>query len=145
MKILRAALMPALLAFCMLVDPNTRPALAQQRPPEQPDMQLDAAARREVIDTLVKRLNDAYVFPETAAKIEQALRSHAAEYEQITSAKQFAEKLTADLQAVSHDKHLRVRYSYEPISVHAGDNREPTAEEREQFHREMARINYGFN
>ena len=68
MKKFRAALMLALLAVCMLVDPNTKPVRAQQpRPPEQPDIQLDAAARREVIDTLVKRLNDAYVFPEFAA------------------------------------------------------------------------------
>ena len=111
MKKFRAALMLALLAFCMLVDPNTKPVRAQaQRPPEQPDMQLDAAARKEVIDTLVKRLNDNYVFPEVAAKMEQALRANSAAYEQITSARQFAEKLTADLQAVSRDKHLRVIY-----------------------------------
>ena len=67
-----------------------------------------------------------------------------AAYDQITSARQFAEKLTADLQAVSHDKHLRVRYSYESIPVRKDDNREPTAEEREQIRRELGRINYGF-
>jgi C-terminal processing protease CtpA/Prc len=147
MKKIRAALMLALLAFCMLVDPNTKPVRAQQpqRPPEQPDINVDAAARKEVIDTLVKRLNDSYVFPETAAKMEQALRSHASEYAQITSARQFAEKLTADLQAVSHDKHLRVRYSYESIAVRPNNsNEEPTAEEREQMRRELGRINYGF-
>ena len=113
MKKIRAVLMLALLAFCMLIDPNTKPALAQQpqRPPEPPDMQVDAAARKEAVDTLVKRLNETYVFPEVAAKMEQALRSHETEYAQITSARQFAQKLTEDLQAVSHDKHLRVRYS----------------------------------
>ena len=146
MKKIRAALMLALLAFCMLIDPNTKPVRAQQpRPPEQPDINLDAAARKEVIDTLVKRLNETYVFPETAAKMEQALRSHEAEYAQITSARQFAEKLTTDLQAVSHDKHLRVRYSYESIAVRPNnDNHEPTTEEREQMRRELGRINYGF-
>lgn len=145
MKKFRAALMLALLAFCMLVDPNTKPVRAQQpRPPEQPDMQLDAAARKEVIDTLVKRLNDAYVFPEVAAKVEQSLRSREAEYAQITSARQFAEKLTADVQAVSHDKHLRVRYSYESIPVRKDDNSELTAEERDRIRRELGRINYGF-
>ncbi|HYY98693.1 MAG TPA: S41 family peptidase [Pyrinomonadaceae bacterium] len=148
MKISRAALMLALLAFCMLADPNAVPARAQQpkgpRPPEQPDMSIDAAARREVLDTLAKRLDEAYVFPDVAAKMEQALRSHEAEYAQITSARQFAERLTADLQAVSHDKHLRVRYSHEPIPARPEGQREPSAEEREQFRREMARINYGF-
>ena len=145
MKKIRAALMLALLAFCMLVDPNTKPALAQApRPPEQPDMQLDAAARKEVVDTLVKRLNEAYVFPEVAAKLEQALRSHETEYAQITSARQFAEKLTADLRAVSHDKHLGVRYSFQPIPVRAGDDQEPTASEREQIRQQLDGINYGF-
>jgi hypothetical protein len=141
----RAALMLALLAFCMLVDPNTKPVRAQQpRPPEQQDINIDAAARKEVIDTLVKRLNESYVFPDVASKMEQALRSREAEYAQITSARQFAERLTSDLQAVSHDKHVRVRYSYESIPVRPAGPREPTAEEREQIRRELGRINYGF-
>jgi retinol-binding protein 3 len=145
MKKMRAVLALALLAFCMLADPNAPPVVAQQGPPEQPDMTLDAAARKEVVETLVKRLNESYVFPDAAAKMEQSLRSREAEYAQITSARQFAEKLTADLQAVSHDKHLRVRYSFEPIPVRAGEHdREPTAEEREQARRELSRINYGF-
>jgi len=145
MKKFRAALMLALLAFCMLIDPSTKPVRAQQpRPPEQPDMQSDAAARREVIDTLVKRLNEAYVFPEVAAKMEQALRANSAAYDQITSARQFAEKLTADLQAVSHDKHLRVRYSYDAIPVRPNGPLEPTADEMERARRELSRINYGF-
>jgi retinol-binding protein 3 len=144
MKKMRAALSLALLALCMLVDPNASPVCAQQGPPEQPDMTLDSAARKEVVETLVKRLNETYVFPEAAAKMEQALRAHTAEYEAITSARQFADELTADLQAVSHDKHLRVRYSYQPIPVRPAERREPSAEEREQIRRELGRINYGF-
>ena len=58
------------------------------------------------------------------------------EYDQITSAKQFAVKLTSDLQAVSNDKHLRVRYSHESIPER-GERREPTAEEREQRRRDL--------
>ena len=136
------------LAFCaclMLVDPADAPA-RQAPPPEQPDMTLDAAARKEVIESLFKRLNDTYIFPEVAAKMEQAVRARLAkgEYEQLTSAKKFAEKLTADVQEVSHDKHLRVRYSAQPIPERAGGPREPSAEEREQFRREMSRLNYGF-
>jgi retinol-binding protein 3 len=135
------------IAFCaclMLGDPAAAPA--RQAPPEQPDMTVDAAARKEVIENLIKRLNEAYIFPDTAAKMEQAVRARLAkgEYEQLTSAKKFAEKLTADVQEVSHDKHLRVRYSAQPIPERTGGPREPTAEEQAQFRREMARINYGF-
>ena len=133
----------ALCACFMLVDPAAAPA---QQPPEQPDLTVDAAARKEVIDNLLKRLNDSYIFPDTAAKMEQAVRDRLArgEYDQLTSAKKFAEKLTADVQEVSHDKHLRVRYSYQPIPARPAERREPSAEEKEQFRRDMARINYGF-
>src|SRR5215208_7891669 len=93
----------------------TAVAVAQQ--PEQPDLTIDAAARTQVINGVLKRLNDSYVFPETAKKMEQSIleRVRKQEYDQITSAKELATKLTNDLQEVSHDKHLRVRYSDRPI------------------------------
>jgi len=91
--------------------------VAQQ--PVGPDLTIDAATRSAVIDALLKQLNEAYVFPETAKKMETDIRSRQKnnEYETVTSSRAFAEKLTADLQSVSHDKHLRVRFSPEPIPV----------------------------
>lgn len=112
---------------------------------QQPDMTIDAAARTQVIDTVLTELNNRYIFADVAKKMETDIRGRLTnkEYEQITSAKDFAKKLTEDLQSVSHDKHLRVNYSYDPIPVRKDDN-EPTAEERENFTRSMKRINYGF-
>jgi len=71
---------------------------------------IDAAIRTEVIEGAIKALNDAYVFPEVAQKMEAALReiTQRKEYDAISDAIQFADKLTSDLQAVSKDKHLRV-------------------------------------
>lgn len=117
-------------------------AIAQ---PEKPDLTIDAATRTQVIDTVLKRLNDSYVFPEVAKKMEQSIRDRVAnkEYDQITSAKQFATALTKDLQTVSNDRHLRVRYSHSPIPER-GPRREPTAEEREQRKRDLAYRNHGF-
>src|ERR1044071_1513969 len=113
--------------------------------PEQPDLTIDAATRTQVVDTILKRLNESYVFPDIAKKMEDSIRERVAkkEYDQITSAKQFATTLTNDLQAVSHDKHLRVRYSFESIPER-GARREPTAEEREQRKRELTWLNHGF-
>lgn len=113
--------------------------------PEQPDLTIDAATRTQVIDTILKRLNDSYVFPEVAKKMETSIRDRVAkkEYDQITSAKQFAMTLTKDLQAVSNDKHLRVRYSHSPIPER-GERREPTAAEIEQRKRDMNWMNHGF-
>jgi len=114
--------------------------------PEQPDLTIDAATRTQVIDTILKRLNDSYVFPDIAKKMEASIRERVAkkEYDQITSAKQFVTTLTNDLQSVSHDKHLRVRYSYEAIPER-GERREPTAEEREQRKRDLTWMNHGFS
>lgn len=113
--------------------------------PEQPDLTIDAATRTQVIDGIIKRLNDSYVFPEVAKKMEQSIRERVdkKEYDQITSAKQFVTKLTSDLQTVSNDKHLRVRYSHQAIPER-GPRREPTAEEREQRRRELTWMNHGF-
>lgn len=119
-------------------------AIAQQ-PQTAPDLTIDAATRSAVIDILIKELNDTYVFPDTAKKMETDIRSRsvAKEYESITSARGFAEKLTADLQSVSKDKHLRVRYSYEVLPPRQ-DRREPTSAEIEKSKWFNRRVNYGF-
>src|SRR5688572_22172550 len=132
-----------LAGLVLLVLQLTAGAVAQQ--PEQPDLTIDAATRTQVIDGILKRLNDSYVFPEMAKNMEESLRERVAkkEYDQITSAKQFATKLTEDLQAVSKDKHLRVRYSHPPIPER-GPRREPTAAEREQRQRDLTWMNHGF-
>jgi hypothetical protein len=131
-----------LAALCLITLSITNVSFAQQ---EQPDRTIDAAMRTQVIDAILKRLNDSYVFPEVAKKMEQSIRERIdkKEYDQITSAKQFATTLTKDLQAISDDKHLRVRYSHSPIPER-GPRREPTAEEREQRRRDLNWMNHGF-
>ncbi|HEX8474672.1 MAG TPA: S41 family peptidase [Pyrinomonadaceae bacterium] len=133
----------AILLSAILINSNV--AYAQGRPDDQPDRTIDATARKQIIDGLLKRLNDSYVFPDVAKKMETAVRERAEkkEYDNVTSAKEFARMLTAHLQEVSRDKHLRVRYSYEPIPVRAERN-EPTLEEVERQRQFGKRINYGF-
>lgn len=133
-----------LAGMVLLVLQLTVVAVAQQ--PEQPDLTIDAAMRTQVIDGVLKRLNDSYVFPEVAKKMEQSIRERVSkkEYDQVTSAREFAMKLTTDLQAVSNDKHLRVRYSHRPIPER-GPRREPTAAEREEQKRELTWMNHGFS
>jgi retinol-binding protein 3 len=116
--------------------------VAQQ---EQPDLTIDAKVRTEVIDNILKNLNESYVFPEVAKQMETDVRNRMKnkEYDAITSAKEFAKKLTEDLQSVSHDKHLRVRYSYRAIPVREKKG-EPTAEEIKEYEGYLKRINYGF-
>jgi len=119
--------------------------IGAQQPQAPPDKMIDAATRIAVIDTLLKELNDGYVFPETAKRMEADIRARitAKEYDSITSAQAFAKKLTDDLQTVSKDKHLRVRYSHTSIPMRT-DRNEPTEAERDQARWMNKRINYGF-
>ncbi len=110
-----------------------------------PDMTIDAATRTQVIESLLKDLNEAYVFPEVAKKMEADVRSRMKnkEYDALASAREFAQKLTDDLQAISKDKHLRVRFSKNVIPVRT-NRTEPTAEELAEDANYMRRINFGF-
>jgi C-terminal processing protease CtpA/Prc len=131
----------ALLAITFVLNPDAR----AQQGAKQPDMAIDAATKTQVIDSILKELNDRYVFPEVAKQIETNVRERIAkkEYDSITSAEEFAKKLTEDLQSVSRDKHMRVRYSAQVIPVRQRDA-EPTAEEKAQFENQMKRINFAF-
>ncbi len=132
----------ALTLFCL----GAPQVMTAQQTTQPPDRTIDAATRTQVIEGVLKSLNDSYVFPEVAKKMEDSVRERVArkEYDQIVSARALAETLTSHLQAVSKDKHLRVRYSHQPIPVR-GPRREPTAAEREETRRELGWMNHGFN
>lgn len=119
--------------------------IVAQNGAEQQDMTIDVKARTEIIDGILKNLNDSYVFPEVAKQMETDVRSRLKnkEYDNVTSAKAFAVKLTEDLQSVSHDKHLRVRYSAQLIPVRKNDN-EPSEQEKADYENRMKRINFAF-
>lgn len=112
---------------------------------QQPDLPIDAATKTQIINDLTKELNESYVFAEMAKKMESSvkLRLQNKEYDKITSSREFAQKLTDDLQSVSRDKHLRVRFSFDKIPVRQ-DNREPSKEELENYQRFVRQINFGF-
>ncbi len=111
---------------------------------DQADMTLTPTLRQEVIDGIVKALNDKYVFPDVAKKMEAAVRERVEkkEYDEITSAKEFVKRLTEHLQAVSNDKHLRVKYSHEGFP--AMNLRPMSPAERDKRRADAASRNFGF-
>jgi C-terminal processing protease CtpA/Prc len=119
--------------------------VAQQVENHPPDMTIDQKTRTEVIENLAKDLQENYVFPDIAKKMAGDIQSRMkkGEYGNLTSADEFAKKLTEDLQAISKDKHLRVRYSANPIPVRK-ERTEPTDEEKAEFQNYVKRINFGF-
>lgn len=93
----------------------------------------------------MKKLSRSYIFPDVAKQIEKEvyIRLQNKEYDNITSAKAFAAKLTEDLQFISKDLHLRVRYSYKTLPVRKVKN-EPTRKEKLEFENYLKHINHGF-
>jgi hypothetical protein len=83
---------------------------AQPPGPPPPPAPLDAAGRTAVVNAAAEALRQRYVYPDVgrraAESIEAALAAGA--YDEIVQPWAFAERLTVDLQAVAHDKHLRV-------------------------------------
>lgn len=132
----------ALFVFALFI---LRFVASAQQPMEQPDREITSETRTVVIDNLLKELSDTYVFADTAKKMEVDIRGRLAakEYDSINSAAAFAKRLTDDLQAVSKDKHLRVRYSYQVIPVRQ-DARTPSADEIERERWFSRRVNFGF-
>src|SRR5207244_12395949 len=76
------------------------------------DFKIDAAARERVIDGAAAILNEFYVYPEMAKKMEEAIlaRHKAGAYDSLTNGDAFSEKLTADLREVSDDRHLAAHF-----------------------------------
>ena len=108
------------------------------------DKKLDSETRSRVLDAIVAKLTELYVFPDVAKKMEQALRDNQKNgtYDAVVDSRAFADLLTEQLQAVSHDRHLRV--SFMPMPLPAGDP-EPSAEDKARAREQLEKVNCGFD
>jgi hypothetical protein len=135
----------ALIAWgAFLILPGAAPAQVLIKR-DGPPLPLDAAGRKEAIDGILKEIGERYVFPEVAEKMKKAVRRREQnkEYDAIKTGQELAEKLTAHLQEVSHDKHLRVMCSTDKLP-RPRERNSLSAEERERFRAMMRRTNAGF-
>lgn len=95
------------------------------------NMKIDADTRARVIDGAVATLKEFYVYPETAKKMAEGLQSRlkSGAYDTVTDSEAFAAVLAADLQEISHDKHLIVNFSAQalPETVFVENPTDPAA------------------
>lgn len=135
------------LAACVLCFFVFRSDPAQERAAAAPpDLTLDAPARAQLIEAVIREMKEYYVFPEAAQQVEKHLRERMKEYEKLTSARELAKALTASLREVTHDKHVSLNFSAEPLPVRAEQTgqAEPTEQERQGIRNYGDAINYGF-
>ena len=80
---------------------------------------VDANERALVINQVLDKLRDAYVREDVAQTVEKEIRARATsgDYDGLSDAALFIQRLTTDLQAASGDRHLIVRFSDEPTAA----------------------------
>ena len=122
-------------------------ALAQTVVPGA-DMDIDTPTKSKVIQTLAQELNTKYVFPDMAKEVQKMLvkRQKNGEYDGIISAQKFARTLTEQLQQLTHDKHLNVEFSQQPLApenTNASPNPEEIKKEAEEELQFMKTFNFG--
>lgn len=129
------------LAVFALTAALAAPALAA--PPRVPPA-VNAQDRAAIIDDITAALNDVYVFPETARKMEEHVRHQleAGAYDRLGALDAFTQKLTADLQSVSHDLHLRVAWDPEAAAGDAAG--QPAKDPQASVEAQQRRNNYCF-
>jgi Peptidase family S41/N-terminal domain of Peptidase_S41 in eukaryotic IRBP len=90
-------------------------AVTMQVPPAPPTASAPASAidsnlRHDVVAKLSDALRNAYVFPDVGEKAAEKITASlaAGEYDSLADPNAFAERLSADVAAVAHDKHLSI-------------------------------------
>jgi hypothetical protein len=109
------------------------------------DRIIDSKIQSEIIDSVTQALNEIYVFPDVAKKMEKHLRKQykSKEYKDLTSLAEFARKLTKDLREISKDGHLWVGFaSDEMLARFESDT--ATDEEKKRELEEKRRNNFCF-
>lgn len=100
------------IVFSQPVHAEDAPGAATQAPP------FDNVAISQAVGKITAEIRAGYVFPDkgnrAAEAIEKALAANA--YDGITNPGQFAQRITADLQSITSDGHLRVVYGL-PSSI----------------------------
>lgn len=125
--------------FCVFLFPGLPAATAQGT--------LAAGEQSVTIDSLIRSLEENYVFPQMAKEVGRHLRQKqkAGAFNGLTEPVAFADRLTEEIQFITNDKHLRVRFDPEGAArMRASAEEEEDDGPNPEWIKHMARDNYGF-
>lgn len=119
-------------------------SFAQQEPV---NFTFDAKVKQQTVKKISNLLDENYIFPDLAKKMGELIKQNlaAGSYDSIDDPMKFAETLTADLQSVSKDKHIRVRFSPEDakrLIEQEKNGRDP--DDEKHWNEMLKKENYGF-
>jgi hypothetical protein len=117
-----------------IVGPNLQ-ALGPNAPVAS--LRIDAAERARVVEGAAALLDSFYVFPDVAKRMGDSARARLARgaYDGYDSGPTFARHLTEDFAAVSHDKHLNVRFSPRALPPQRPESATPAAPSADEIAR----------
>ncbi|HKO76423.1 MAG TPA: S41 family peptidase [Flavobacterium sp.] len=132
-------------SFLLLIPINSKAQSAvNQKANPDPVTKIE---QQQVVDSISLLLNKSYIFPEVAKKMGDFIISNFknGSYATITDPALFSERLTADLQSISKDKHIQVRFNPTFIKELRESNKNPSHEELPASLLEQWKTsNYGF-
>ena len=145
---MRKFLPAAVVIFCALTLTTAR---AQEQGPAATAQQarpLSAADKAAAVDLLAQRLSDKYIYADDGNKMAAAVRDHLlkGDYEKATTEAEFADLLTAHIQASHPDKHLSIRYvpNAQPDRPRPSLNQAMPAEVRQRMTEVGQYLNFSF-
>ena len=104
-----------LIFLSLLACPLSATAVTTQVPPVPPPASapastIDSNVRKDVVAKLSDALRDNYVFPDVGQRAAEKITTSlaAGEYDKLSDPSAFAARLSADIAAIAHDKHLRI-------------------------------------
>ncbi|RZJ81798.1 MAG: tetratricopeptide repeat protein [Flavobacterium sp.] len=119
---------------------NSQAVVAQDKKNELPVKEKNA-----VVSSIKTHLEEAYIDLDLAKKMIIELDKNSKKYDTITNPDEFSKTLTEDLQLVSKDLHLKVRYEPKRIAQEKRVvSEEMKIEAEKKTAKQMAEINYGF-
>ncbi len=107
--------------------------------------QISKQQKSAAIDSVVKLMNERYIFPETAKQIEVYLRKQQSKkvYDTITRGDVFAAALTTDIRSICNDKHVTIRYNPTATPVNRDAFMQISEAERTEYTEWLRLENYG--
>ena len=117
-----------------------------QGKPGSQEFRLENSTKTAIIDWVCLKMNEIYVFPDVAKKMEEHIRTKLknGDYDKISSPRDFARQLRSDLVEISHDRHFNVVYAPEPSLRFKRPDPEEEKKREEQRICQLEYANYHF-
>ena len=114
--------------------------------PEPDVVTLTAAQRDQAINGAAKLLAELYVFPDIGQKMAAALRTQRkrGDYRDITNSEVLVTRLSDDLRAISHDKHVSVHFSWDVVPPDPTDKPDKRRDTDTKLRERLEASNCGF-